>query len=48
MRMTVMGVLIVLGGIVMLALVLEYAHQRLNVTKQNETKANSDDQPDLT
>jgi hypothetical protein len=44
----VMGVLIVIGGIVLLVFLLEYAHRNLNETKRTEPKAHSDEQPNLT
>ena len=45
--MTLMGVLIVIGGIALLVFLLEYAHQNLNETKRNGPKADSDEQPNL-
>jgi hypothetical protein len=47
MRITVMGVVIVIGGIVLLALVLEYAHRNFTETKPNEPKVDGDERPNL-
>ena len=47
MRITVMGVLIVIGGILLLVLFVEYVHRSLNEQKQNEPKVDSDEQPNL-
>lgn len=47
MKITVMGVLVVVGGILLLALALEYAHRNLTETKQNEPKVDADEQSNI-
>lgn len=47
MRITFMGVVIVIGGILLLVLALEYARRNLNQTKQAEPKVDSDEQSSL-
>ncbi len=45
MRITVMGVLIVIGGVLLLALLVDHMHRTLNEEpKLNETKVDGDEQ----
>ena len=45
MRITVMGVLIVIGGVLLLALLVDHMHRTLNEEpKQSGTKVNGDEQ----
>ena len=48
MRITVMGIVMVIGGVLLLALVLEYIHQKVNEKpKQSKPKVDGNEQPNL-
>lgn len=48
MRITVVGVVVVIVGILMLALFVEHVHRRMNEQpKSNQPKGEDDEQPNL-